>query len=284
MAADKLYIICGHGAGDPGSGGHGYNEADVVRLVGKKLKSLGGSKVELLDTSINWYKSGKVNADLAKKVGKNPVVELHLDAAGESAKGGHVIIKTGMTPDAYDNNLAALEKSYFPGRSEVLVKRSNLANINRAAIYGINFRLVELCFITNKDDITKLINNMDDFCKKFLGCFGIGVSTSTQGSTKEGWVKQDGKWWYRYKDGTYPKSKWLKLDTWYYFDSEGWALMNCWKKIGGKWYHFNSDCRMTTGWFIEKNKAYYLDPVNGDMVENTTKQIACSFDKNGALK
>ena len=27
----KLYIICGHGAGDPGAIGCGYNEAERVR-------------------------------------------------------------------------------------------------------------------------------------------------------------------------------------------------------------------------------------------------------------
>lgn len=280
-----LYVICGHGAGDPGSGGNGYKEADVTRQVGRRLKELGGNQVVLLDTSINWYKSERVNAALKKQVGSNPVIELHLDADDNpSVKGGHVIIKTGLNPDAYDNKLVAMCKSFFPGRSETLVRRNNLANVNRAATYGINYRLLEMCFITNASDIKKLQNDMTSYCTLLLSCFGIGVSTSSNNAFKTGWIKDDKGWWYRYPDGTYPKSKWLKLDTWYYFNSDGYALANCWKKINGKWYHFNSDCRMTTGWFIEKNKAYYLDPINGDMIEGTTKNIVCTFDNDGALR
>lgn len=276
-----LYVICGHGGGDPGSGGFGYQEANVTRIVGKKLKELGGNHVHVLDTNINWFKSGRVNADLKKQVGNNPVIELHTDAASGNAKGGHVIIKAGTAPDAYDNKLVNLCKKWFPGRSETLVGRSNLANVNRSAIYGINYRLLEMCFITYKDDITKLMGNLDAYCKDLLACFGIGISSSPQ--IKTGWIKDDTGWWYRNADCTYPKSKWVKLDTWYYFDDRGYALANCWKKINDKWYHFNKDCRMTTGWFIENGKAYYLDPTNGDMVENATKSIECVFDKNGAL-
>lgn len=245
-----LYVICGHGAGDPGSEGNGYKEANVTRQVGQKLKELGGKNVALLDTSINWYKSGRVNSDLKKQVGNNPVIELHLDAGSPSAKGGHVIIKAGTNPDSYDNKLVSLCKSFFPGRSEVLVKRSDLANVNRAYNCGINYRLIEICFITNAADIKKLQNDLTDYCKKLLACFGIGTA---------GWVKDSIGWWYRYADGSYPKNKWLKLDAWYYFNSEGYALQNSWRKINGYWYYFDDNCRMKTGWIKLKNLWYYLN-------------------------
>ena len=63
-AAEKLYVICGHGAGDPGASGGGYNEAERVRTLASEMARQGGSKVSVLDTSKNWYKSGLVNASL----------------------------------------------------------------------------------------------------------------------------------------------------------------------------------------------------------------------------
>ncbi len=75
----------------------------------------------------------------------------------------------------------------------------------------------------------------------------------------DAWVRNYKGWWYRYADGSWPSSKWLKLDAWYYFDDGGYAVTG-WRKINGYWYYFGSDCRMQTGWKKIKNKWYYLHP------------------------
>lgn len=168
-----LYLISGHGAGDPGAGGNGYNEADMTREISSRLKALGGSQVVELDKTIDWYRAGRVNRDLKNLVGNNPVLEIHLDSAGPDARGGHVIIKEGFKADSYDVNLAEFLKSFFPGRSNVIVARSNLANVNRAAANDINYRLMECCFISNSEDMQKLVSQMDDFCRGVLGAFNI---------------------------------------------------------------------------------------------------------------
>ena len=51
----KLFVICGHGAGDPGACGNGYQEAERVRALGKRIKELGGNHVILGDMSRNYY-------------------------------------------------------------------------------------------------------------------------------------------------------------------------------------------------------------------------------------
>ena len=60
----------------------------------------------------------------------------------------------------------------------------------------------------------------------------------------EGWVHDNKGWWYRYKDGSYPKS--------------------CWKTIKGKDYYFKSDGYMASDEFIKSanyetvKKLYYV--------------------------
>ena len=39
----KLYIICGHGSGDPGATGSGYNEAERVRALGNTMQQVGNT-------------------------------------------------------------------------------------------------------------------------------------------------------------------------------------------------------------------------------------------------
>lgn len=251
-----LFVIAGHGAGDPGAIGHGYTEAERVRALSGRLKALGGSNVTVGDTSKDWYRSGLINT---LNIPKDwCVLELHMDSAGASARGGHVIIKQGYSPDKYDNALASFIGSFMPGRAKLVVGRNNLANVNRAAARGINYRLLECGFITNAGDITTFNTKMDELARGILSAFRISSAPSG------GWIKDSTGWWYKRSDGSYPKSTWLKLDAWYWFDGNGYAVTG-WQLIGGKWYYFDANCRMLTGWQKIDSKWYYMNS-NGDML------------------
>ena len=90
----KLFIIAGHGAGDSGAVGHGYTEAERVRALASRIAALGGSNVTVGDMSRNWYRDGGITR---LNVSKNyQILELHMDSASPSARGGHVIIKSGF--------------------------------------------------------------------------------------------------------------------------------------------------------------------------------------------
>ena len=88
---------------------------------------------------------------------------------------------------------------------------------------------------------------------------------------KEGWVEEDGKWWYRLEDGTYPKSEWKKIDgKWYCFDEKGWLLCDQYIKssdyaTNGKLYYVNTSGawdnntykweKDSKGWWLAKLKS-----------------------------
>lgn len=173
----RLYVICGHGHGDPGSAGGGLNEADLVRDLASEMAKIPG--VEVLDTSKNWFAQNLVNGDLKKKVGGDPVLELHMDWSGSaSARGGHVIVDADLTADRHDTALADYISKRFPGRSDKLVKRNNLANLNRAQRNGINYRLLECCFISNAGDRESFCGDLAGIASGIAGCFGLESSGS----------------------------------------------------------------------------------------------------------
>ena len=168
----KLYVIPGHGAGDNGACKNGFKEAERVRALAQKIKDLGGSDVILSDFDLDAYKSNVIGKGLIPK--GCLVLELHLDSSiFKSAKGGHIIIHKKYEPDNYDNALAKMISSMFPGRSQKIVGRIDLANVNRAAKMGYNYRLMECCFISNADDIKRFNANIDKLAKEILTCFGI---------------------------------------------------------------------------------------------------------------
>ena len=186
----KLYIICGHGAGDPGAVANGYKEAERVRWLALRMKDLGGKNVVLLDTSRNWYADGGINSLTIPS--EDCLLELHMDSAGASARGGHVIIYGGFDADEYDKALAAFIADYFPGRSVTISKRKDLANPNRAAQRGINYRLLETCFISNAADLAKFNAHIDEVAAGILGAFGIKARIGS-GKTETAPKKEPGK-------------------------------------------------------------------------------------------
>lgn len=189
-----LFVIAGHGAGDSGAVGNGYTEAERVRALANRIKKLGGNDVTLGDASRNWYADKGISS---LNIPKDwCIIELHMDSASASASGGHVIIKSGYTADAYDTALANFIGGILPGRAQLIVGRSNLANPNRAAAKGYNYRLVEFGFITNATDVSIFNNRMDDIARGVLSAFRIGsasVSEPVDGNIRSGGVSQSNK-------------------------------------------------------------------------------------------
>ena len=64
-------------------------------------------------------------------------------------------------------------------------------------------------------------------------------SSSSNGEWQQG---TDGRWWYKFSDGTYPKNKVETIGGKKYgFDSEGWMLANTTKEFSGTTYSFGAD-------------------------------------------
>nr|WP_304973189.1 N-acetylmuramoyl-L-alanine amidase [uncultured Schaedlerella sp.] len=180
----KLFVIAGHGAGDPGACGNGYTEAERVRVLARKIKELGGGNVILGDLSRDYYRDNGVSTlNLPEEY---QIVELHMDAGVSTARGGHVIIFGGFQADDYDKALANMLAEILPGRSQMIVGRNNLANPERAAMRGYGYRLVEFGFITNAEDVKIFNTRMDDIAAGVLAAFGIKAAENKTEENKAG--------------------------------------------------------------------------------------------------
>lgn len=167
----KLFVIPGHGAGDPGACGNGYQEAERVRKLAQRIKDLGGDNVILADFKRNYYADNGISKLTLDK--NTQIVELHMDSATASARGAHVIINAKYNADKYDKALASAMSQLFPGRAETIVKRSDLANVNRSAAKGYSYRLIECGFITNAQDVKVFNDHIDGMAQIILKCFGL---------------------------------------------------------------------------------------------------------------
>ena len=71
-------------------------------------------------------------------------------------------------------------------------------------------------------------------------------------------------------------------------DMRGWRYLyqdeylTSWALINDKWYFFNTDGYMQTGWITVDGKEYYLDPESGAMYENTVTPDGYFVGPDGA--
>lgn len=191
----KILLVAGHGYNDPGAVGNGTNERDfnrkyIIPYVAKYLKEA-GHKVFL-------YGGSTMNQDLfqdsatGQRVGNyrdygmywvarqkyDVVVEFHLDAAGPQASGGHVIVAKGLTPDKIDRGIQAAIKKHV-GVIRPIHGRDNLLNVNLAKQLGVNYRLIELGFITSTKDMNYLKKNFKAVSKDIADAIhGKEISTT----------------------------------------------------------------------------------------------------------
>lgn len=75
-----------------------------------------------------------------------------------------------------------------------------------------------------------------------------------------GWIASNGKWFFRYPDGTYLRNSWGKIGgVWYLFDDNG-EMLTGWHNRNNCYYYMNSNGAMHTGWLLDKGIWYYLNP------------------------
>lgn len=156
----KILLIAGHGAGDPGAVGCGYQEAAETRRMANAVKPLleaYGVDVAMYDQNKNAYDTVRFGGSLPLS-GVDYVIELHLnagvgDTGGNDYTTGTEILVHGSEPGTSVEQ-AALNKICALGFTNRGVKRrTDLAVMNTVFANGISHALIEICFIDDRDDM-----------------------------------------------------------------------------------------------------------------------------------
>lgn len=143
------------------------------------------------------------------------------------------------SPDAYGTGIwsAVSGAKYYQLR---LLKDGSLTG-DEFTIYGTGYDFSRLMGTTGSYSFeVRSVKSSNNAKSAWVRSGEIGSYAA--GSWKQ---SADGRWWWDYGDGTWPAAEWLY--------------------INGKWYYFQEDGYMATGWITLYNKSYYLDPSSGAM-------------------
>ena len=200
-------------------------------------------------------------------------------------------------------------------------KLKELSITNYTGSMKANFRAVGFEVLTNSKYLTSdkyLLPGDILLNEKHHTCINLDYGHNVKPKTKDEWIQDDDtdRWWYKYADGTCPKSGWKQIDgKWYCFDDDGWLLTNQYIKskdydTNGKIYYVDKSGvwdgetykweKDKKGWWLARvgsndylkdtwayidGKWYYFQP-NGYIVKNQgypINGVTYQFDKDGAL-
>ena len=156
----NILLIAGHGAGDPGAIGNGYKEADLVRELLPKIKSLLDSyaNTTVYDTSKNMYRHLKAGNTFDFSP-FDYIFELHFNAGisevsknDEKTTGTEILVHTNEPGISVETQIVKNISSLgFKNRG--VKRRNNLQNMNIIHRKGKSYALLETCFIDDADDM-----------------------------------------------------------------------------------------------------------------------------------
>jgi N-acetylmuramoyl-L-alanine amidase len=161
-----IVITAGHHNNDPGAISNGFMESDLTKHLREKISSYISPKYKVVKDQDSWTLS-QTTSNI--KTGSGSVTfDIHFNAGSPSATGTEIFVPENATP----NELKIAHKIGFGVSKAIGIKyrglkfpqESQRKTLGIFKFIGINM-LIEVCFITNKDDLDKYFHSIESVAK-----------------------------------------------------------------------------------------------------------------------
>lgn len=198
MSNYDIFILRGHGNGDPGACANGYTEENLAQvIVDRVVELLKGKGVKVFTNSKsqnNYVTNCLVGHTFNYKFGYT----IHLNSASASASGTEIFVPIN---EQYVNTESKMCKE-IANTLGVAVRGVKSRDYNSEATHlrlekdgskgtdyykeirqswqnGLSHSIIELCFISNPNDVKQLLNNKEKVCRVIANNILVYLEKST---------------------------------------------------------------------------------------------------------
>jgi len=161
-----IVITAGHHNNDPGAVSNGFMESDLTKHLREKISNYILSKYKVVKDQDSWTLPQTLSGI---KTGEGSVcLDIHFNAGDPKATGTEIFVPANATPDelkvAHAIGFGVSRAIGIPYRGLKHPQDSHRKSLGIFKFSGINM-LLEVCFITNKDDLDKYFEHIEDVAK-----------------------------------------------------------------------------------------------------------------------
>ena len=184
MANYDIFLLRGHGNGDPGACANGYTEENLAQvIVDRVVELLKGKDVKVFTnskTQNNYVTNCLIGHTFNYKFGYT----IHLNSASSSATGTEIFVPIN---EQYVNTEAKIckeiantlgiavrgvkSRDYNSEATHLRIEKDGskgtdyYKEIRQSWQNGLSHSIIELCFISNLNDVKQLLNNKEKVCR-----------------------------------------------------------------------------------------------------------------------
>ena len=205
MANYDIFVLRGHGNGDPGACANSYTEENLAQVIidrvvellkGKDVKVFSNSK-----TQNNYVNNCLLGHTFNYKFGYT----IHLNSATSSATGTEIFVpineqyvntETKMCKEIANvlgiPTRGVKSRDYNSGSTHLRIEKDGskgtdyYKEIRQSWQNGLSHSIIELCFISNLNDVKQLINKKEQVCRVIANNILVYLEKSTYPMDEQG--------------------------------------------------------------------------------------------------
>ena len=198
MANYDIFLLRGHGNGDPGACANGHTEENLAQVIVDRVVELLKGKGVKVFTNSKYQNNYVTNCLVGHTFNYKFGYTIHLNSASASASGTEIFVPIneqyvnteskmckeianvlgiptrGVKSRDYNSEATHLrmEKDGSKGTDYYKEIRQSWQN-------GLSHSIIELCFISNINDVKQLLNNKEKVCKIIANNILVYLENST---------------------------------------------------------------------------------------------------------
>lgn len=198
MANYDIFLLRGHGNGDPGACANGYTEENLAQaIVDRVVELLKGKGVKVFTNSKNqnnYNNNCLIGHTFKYKFGYS----IHLNSASATATGTEIYVPINeqyvSTETKMCKEIANIlsvpirgvkSRDYNSEATHLRIEKDGskgtdyYKEIRQSWQNGLSLSIIELCFISNLNDVKQLLNNKEKVCRSIANNILLYLEKST---------------------------------------------------------------------------------------------------------